>query len=125
MTLKLQILSLISYSFIILMGEIIGLPFIFWLVFKSFEFGSAEQLYAVLGIIGFSLNFTKYIKIKFVKIISFCLMIIPIVSRLVQVPIEKFNYLSFQIPLLIFIILYLIIILKSVDNKVSNKIQND
>ncbi len=125
MILKLQILSLISYSLIILMGEIIGIPLLFWLVFKSFDLGSPEQIYAVLGIIGLTLNFTKHIKIKFVKIISFCLMIIPILSRLVKIPIEKFNYLSFQIPLLIFIILYIIIILKSVDNKASNKIQNE
>jgi hypothetical protein len=33
-------------------------------------------------------------------------MLSPIVSILVRVPIEKFNYLAFQIPLTIFILTY-------------------
>ena len=113
MILKLQIISLISYSIIILMGEFIGVPLLFWLAYTSLEFGSINQLYAIFGIIGFVINFTKYINLRFIKIISFFLMMIPIISRLIEIPIEKFNYLAFQIPFLIFTISYLLIIFKS------------
>jgi len=114
---KLKIISLTSYSLIILMGQMIGLPFIFWLIFTSFEFGNSDQIFAVLGLIGFVLNFTNYGKQRIGKILSFILMISPIVRRMTEIPIEKFNYLSFQIPLLIFLIVYLIYIIKPNKNK--------
>lgn len=44
-------------------------------------------------------------------------MILPIVRRLTEIPIEKFNYLAFQVPLLIFVITYLIYIIKRNGNK--------
>ncbi len=109
---KLKIISLISYSLIILMGQMIGLPFIFWLIFTSFEFGNNEQVFAIFGVIGIVLNFTKYGKYRIVKILSFLLMILPIIIRLTKTPIEKFNYLMFQVPLLIYIVTYLIFIIK-------------
>ncbi len=31
-------------------------------------------------------------------------MILPLIKRMIETPIEKFNYIAFQIPLLIFII---------------------
>lgn len=111
MEITLKITSLLSYSFIILAGQMIGIPFIFWLVFTSFDFGNAEQLFAFLGLIGFILNFTKYIKPRLIKLLSFVLMLAPIIKRITETPIEKFNYLAFQIPLLIFIIAYLILII--------------
>lgn len=121
---KLQIISLISYSAIILMGEMIGIPFLIWLFYTSFDFASNGQLEAIIGLTGFILNFTKYIKPRFAKIISFCLMITPLISRLIEVPIEKFNYLSFQIPLLIFVVLYLIMIFRPIENKHRKEVQN-
>ncbi len=108
----LKIISLISYSLIILMGEMIGLPFLFWLIWTSFEFGNSDQLFAVFGLIGFIMMFTKLYKQRIFKILIFVLMIIPIVRRLTEVPIEKFNYLAFQIPLTIFIITSLFLIFK-------------
>lgn len=113
----LKIISLISYALIILMGQMIGLPLIFWIIFTSFEFGNSDQIYAILGLIGFILNFTKYGKLRLGKLLSFTLMITPIIRRLTEVPIEKFNYLAFQVPLLIFVITYLIYILKENGNK--------
>jgi|AntDeeMinimDraft_5_1070356.scaffolds.fasta_scaffold03609_2 hypothetical protein len=121
----LKIISLTSYSLTILMGEMIGLPFLFWLIWTSFEFGNSDQIFAVFGLIGFIMMFTKFYKQRVLKILIFVLMIIPIVRRLTEVPFEKFNYLGFQIPLLIFIITSLILILKTSkgektgDNKVS------
>ena len=106
----LKIVSLISYSFIIVMGQMIGLPFLVWLIFTSFDFGNADQLFAILGIIGVSLMFTNLFKNRLIKILSFLLMITPLIRRLIEIPIEKFNYMSFQIPLFLFILSAIILI---------------
>ena len=80
----------------------IGIPFIVWLFWTSFEFGNSDQIFAFLGLIGLILMFTKFFKHRILKVLSFLLMIILLVRRLTEVPFEKFNYLAFQIPLLIF-----------------------
>jgi hypothetical protein len=108
----LKIISLTSYSLIILMGQMIGLPFLFWLVWTSFEFGNSDQIFAVFGLIGLILMFTRHYKKRIFKILIFVLMITPIVRRLTEISFEKFSYLAFQIPLLIFIITSLILIFK-------------
>lgn len=95
-----------------LMGQMIGIPFIFWLIWTSFEFGNTDQIFAILGLIGFVLVFTKYYQKRIYRILIFGLMLTPIIRRLTQIPIEKFNYLAFIIPLLIFCITFLILILK-------------
>lgn len=106
----LKTISVTSYSLIILMGQMIGLPFLFWLIWTSFEFGNSDQIFAFLGLIGLILMLTKLYQQRIFKILIFILMVIPIVRRLTEVPIEKFNYLAFQIPLLIFITTSLILI---------------
>ncbi len=98
--------AIISYLLIILSGSMIGLPFFVWLIFTSFDFGNFDQIFAILGIIGAVLNLTKSRNKIPVTIISFVLMLSPIISRLVQVPIEMFNHLAFEIPLTIFILTY-------------------
>ncbi|MFV0483299.1 MAG: hypothetical protein ACK5MG_04285 [Bacteroidales bacterium] len=113
----LKIISLTSYSIIILMGEMIGLPFLFWLILTSFEFGNSDQIFAVFGLIGFIMMFTNLYKQRIFRIMIFVLMITPIVRRLTEVPFEKFNYLAFQIPLTIFIITSLILILKTMKEE--------
>ena len=90
--------SIISYLLIILAGQMIGLPFILWLIFTTFDFGNIDQLFAIFGLVGIILNLTKWKTNIILTIISFILMLSPIISRLVQVPIEMFNYLAFQIP---------------------------
>lgn len=102
-----RIISIISYLFIILAGEMIGIPFILWLVFTIFDFGNIDQIFAILGIIGVILNFSKWKNKILITIVSFILMLSPLLSRLLQIGIEKFDYLAFQIPLTIFIISYL------------------
>ena len=94
------------------MGQMIGIPFIVWLFWTSFEFGNKDQIFAIIGLIGLVLMFTKYYKNKGSKILIFVLMLVPIIRRLTEVPLEKFNYLAFQIPLLILIITFLILIFK-------------
>ena len=114
---KLKIASLTSYSLIILMGQMIGIPFILWLLITSFDFGNNDQIFAISGLIGILMNFIKIGKSILGKVLSFVLMILPITRRLTVIPIENFNYLTFQIPLLIFVIAYLIYIIKPNRNK--------
>lgn len=102
---------------IFLTGQMIGVPFILWLVFTIFDFGNFDQIFAVLGITGVILNFTKWRNKIPVTIISFILMLSPIISRMIQVPIEMFNYLAFQIPLAVFFISYLVFIIINIKHK--------
>lgn len=102
----------------------IGIPFLMWIIFTSFDFGNVEQIFAILGMSGIILNFTKYWKLRIIKILSFILMILPLIKRMTETPIEKFNYIVFQIPLLIFIITYLILIIKRNKITVGNNVYN-
>ncbi|WP_299763746.1 hypothetical protein [uncultured Dokdonia sp.] len=112
MRIPLKTIAFCSYACIFLMGDFIGIPFLFWLVWTSFKSGNNDQVFAILGLIGSILLFTDYYRYRVLKIICLGLMLTPIVRRLTEVPIEVFNYLSFKIPLLIFIITSLILILK-------------
>ena len=94
------------------MGQMIGIPFIVWLFWTSFEFGNNDQIFAVFGLIGLVSVFTKYFKNRVLKILIFGLMLTPIVRRLTEIPIDKFNYLAFQIPLIIFITSFMILIFR-------------
>lgn len=89
----------------------IGLPFALWLIYTIFDFGNIDQLFALLAIIGIILNFSRWSNSIPVMIVSLIAMLSPLISRMVQVPIELFSYLAFQIPLTIFIVSYSILIL--------------
>ena|SRR5688572_26802887 len=110
-------ISIISYFLVILGGQMIGLPLVVWLIFTIFDFGNIDQLFSILAIIGIMLNFSKWRNSIPVMVLSFIVMLSPIISRMVQVPIEMFNYLAFQIPLTIFIITYFIFILINAREK--------
>lgn len=110
-------ISIISYLIIILAGEMIGIPFILWLVFTIFDFENIDQIFAILGIIGVVLNFSKWKNKILITILSFILMLSPLLSRLLQVGIDKFDYLAFQIPLTIFIVAYLLFIILNIKEK--------
>ena len=112
-----RIISLISYCFIILTGQMIGLPFICWILFTMFDFGNIDQIFAILGVFGFGLNFTKWKSNIRITILSFFLMLSPIISRVSQVPIRMFDYLSFEIPLAIFLAGYLTFIILNAKQK--------
>lgn len=116
-----RITSIISYLLIILAGQMIRLPFIVWLIFTFFEFGNIDQFFAILGIIGVILNLTKWRNKTSIMLISFAFMLSPIVSRLIQVPIEMFNYLAFQIPLTIFITTYSALIIINMKHNASGQ----
>ena len=112
-----RIISIISYLFIILAGEMIGIPFILWLVFTIFDFGNIDQIFAIFGVLGVGLNFSKWKNKILITIISFILMLSPIIARMSQVGIEKFDYLAFQIPLTFFIVSYLLFIIINIKEK--------
>ncbi len=107
-----KIITLLSYCVIILMGNMIGIPLLFWLIWTSIDFGNINQLFAVLGLVGIILLFTNWHTKRAVKILSFIFMLSPVVFRLSEVPLEKFDYPSFQIPLYIFSASSIILILK-------------
>ena len=110
-------ISIISYLIIILAGEMIGIPFVLWLVFTIFDFGNIDQIFAILGITGVILNFSKWKNKILITIVSFISMLSPLLSRLLQVGIEKFDYLAFQIPLTFFIVSYLLFIIINIKEK--------
>ncbi len=120
-----KVISIISYFFIILMGSMIGIPFFFWILFTIFDFGNPDQFFALLAIIGLLLNFLtrnkqKTLKILSLDILSFLLLISPLIRRMTAISIEKFNYLLFIIPTLIFVVFYIISIVLSVKKYLKN-----
>lgn len=107
----LKIIAITSYLLIMLMGQIIALPFFFWLAFALFDFGNIEQLFAVFAAVGLITTFITINKIRTVKlllldILCFLLLASPLVWRMTAVPIELFNYWCFIIPTIIFALFY-------------------
>jgi hypothetical protein len=103
-----KIIAIVSYLLIILMGDMIGLPFFLWLLFTLFDFGNIDQLFAFLASTGLVINFitlnsARTLKTLLLDILCFGLLFSPILKRLTSVPIEKFNYLDFTIPTTIFV----------------------
>ena len=123
----LKAISITSYLLIILMGDMIGIPFVFWLFFNAFNFGELDQLFAILGVGGVVWNIKTFhedrnLKNIFLDLLSFIFMLTPLVSRLVSVPIELFNYLAFIIPICLFVLLYLVSIGLSLSAYFKNKV---
>ncbi|MDN3693184.1 hypothetical protein QWZ06_13280 [Chryseobacterium tructae] len=115
----LRYFSILSYALIILAGQMIGIPFIGWLLFTTFDFGNIEQSFAILGLLGIILNFTKWKSRNLITILSYLLMLSPLISRMIQIPLTMFNYAAFKVPLFIFITGYLIFIVLNVRNRKS------
>lgn len=101
-------ISLISYLLIMLSGQMISLPFGFWLAFNIFQFGELEQLFAFIGIVGIVLNMIRLKRNLFISITGFVFMLIPLFTRFYEMSFSKFNYLSFQIPFTLFVLTYLV-----------------
>ena len=97
--------------------QMIGLPFICWLMFTCFDFGNIDQSFAIFGVMGIVINLTEWKNNILLTIVSFILMLSPIISRFIQVPMEMFDYLAFQIPLTIFIVTYLTFIIINIIHR--------
>ena len=101
------------------MGQMIGIPFFWWLLLALSEFWSIDQLFAFFAVVGltvsfFTMNSLRTTKILLLDILSFILLASAIVRRLTAVPIELFNYLAFIIPTTIFAVFYLVSIYFSI-----------
>jgi hypothetical protein len=102
-------IAIIAYCFIMLNGWMIGIPFLLFLIFSLFEFGTLAQLAALLSFVGFFLlffpsDFKTIKKTMRLHFVIYILLLSPIVERLISVPLELFNYSTFIIPVLIFVI---------------------
>ena|SRR6185312_6237438 len=114
-----KIIAIVFYLLIMLAGQLIGLPFFFWLLYTMLDFGNPDQLFAFLGVVGLTISFiklnsTRTFKVLLLDIICFILLASPLVRRMTAVPIELFNYLAFIIPTTIFSLFYIISIYYSV-----------
>jgi hypothetical protein len=124
---KVRIASIIAYLMIMLAGSMIALPFGCWLIFSIFNFGNIDnidQLFAILAIIGVLLNLSKWKNNTLIAVISFLFMLSPLISRMLQVPIELFNYLAFEIPLVVFILTYVSFIVMNMLEKKKTELNN-
>jgi len=91
----------------------IGIPFVFWLLFNLFAFGNIDQLFALLSAIGLVIifvNFKKKTKGKLLLWDALCFVLLssPIIARLVEVPIKLFDYGAFKMPLFFFAVCYVL-----------------
>lgn len=117
-----RFLSILSYFLIILVGQIIAIPFICWLLFTTFDIGNIDQIFAIFSILGIALNFTKWKSKISITILSFLFMLSPLLSRIFQVPLVFFDYPAFKIPLFIFTGGYLVFIALNARKETLQKI---
>ena len=106
-----RVIAVLSYLLIMLMGQMIALPFFFWLLFALFDFGNIDQLFALLAVVGLITTCINHKKTRTSKVLTldllcFFLLASPLVSRMTAVPIELFNYLAFIIPTALFALFY-------------------
>lgn len=109
---RLRVISIAFYLLIMLMGQIIAIPFFCWLVYNLFAFGSIDQLFALLASVGLVMIWNNHRKIRTAKILAvdivcFFLLISPFVWRMTEVPIGLFSYMAFIIPATLFVLFYI------------------
>ena len=108
-----KLISIAAYLLIILNGQLIGVPFFMWLLFTMLDFGNFNQPYALLAVIGLTINFVslrkkKTLSVLLLDFVSFLLMLSPIAKRMTAVNINLFNYWAFIVPAIVFALFYLI-----------------
>jgi hypothetical protein len=108
-----KVISIISYLLIFLMGQMIGIPFFWFLLLALMDFGSIDQLFAFFAVIGLTISFItmdspRKSKVLLLDILSFALLSSAIVRRLTTVPIELFNFLAFILPTIVFVVFYIV-----------------
>ena len=107
-----RVIAIISYLLIFLMGQMIGVPFVFWLAFTLFDFGNIDQLFAFFAVVGLvticiNHNKTRTAKLLTLDLLCFFLLMSPLIRRMTAAPIELFNYLAFIIPTTLFVSFYI------------------
>ena len=122
-------LSILSYCLIMINGSIIAIPFIIYLISASISIFYLEEINqsvsSLIGIIGLIIiikNFKEEtFKNVFISFLGFLMLLVPLIERLSSISIELFNYLSFKIPLILFLMFFLIYILISILDYFKNK----
>jgi hypothetical protein len=100
-----------SYSLIILKGEMIAMPFGMFVILSLADHGTLNQLTAIMALLAIVLiiraKATKAPKtVLLLQGLAFILLLLPIVNRLLDVPLELFAYRAFIGPLAAFLVLY-------------------
>lgn len=109
-----KIVSIISFCLIILNGSMICMPFLLYLIISVFNVGEISQtITSIIGICGLILVFKEFgekvtLKRVLKDLLAFMFLIIPLIERLNSIPIKLFDYLTFKIPIILFLVLYLI-----------------
>ena len=104
-------LAIISYLFIFLQGMIIAIPFGCMLFVGLFEAEPLTRVFIILAdmalLVLFILSFNKRTKRSLlIELIVYFLLLSPLIRILSIVPIDKFNYLLFIMPVTSFVVLY-------------------
>ena len=121
-----RFISILSYCFIMLKGQTIALPFIFFIIYTMF--GSEGALTAASSITGFAgfllllclLPIKKKKQILIIELAAFMLLCVPLIERLTAVPLAFFNYKLFIVPAISFVtfcLLSLVISVKELNNQ--------
>ena len=105
-------MAIFFYLFLILNGQMIGLPFFIWLLYTLFDFGNSDQLFAFVAVAGLVLicinhNKTRTVNLLIGDIFYFFLLSSPLARRMTAVPIELFYDGAFLIPAALFPLFYL------------------
>lgn len=122
-------LSILSYFLIMINGSIVAIPFILYLISASISIfyleGINQSVSSLIGIIGLIIiikNFKEEtFKNVFISFLGFLMLLVPLIERLTSISIELFNYLSFKIPLIVFLVFFLIYILILILDYFKNK----
>ena len=106
-----RVIAIISYLLIMLMGQMIALPFFFWLLFTLFDFGNIDQTFAFIAVVSLTIICINHNKIRTAKLLAldllcFVLLASPLARRMSVVPLELFNYLALIIPITLFTLFY-------------------
>lgn len=109
--------SILSYCCIMLKGQFMVFPFIWFILFTIYgSEGSQVEFASIAGLTGlllllYLLQFKKTKYILLIELGVFILLCAPLIQRLVSVPIELFNYPLFVIPVISFVTFYFLLLI--------------
>lgn len=106
-----KLLSLVSYSVIMISGSMICIPLIFCLFSWMFEAGTLIQLFAILAFVAiicsfFLFKYKRSLQIVLIEIGLFAMLSSPLIERLLSFETPYFNALYFIIPCCLFVVFY-------------------
>ena len=109
----LKFVALSSYSLIWIKGFMVGYPLLFFSIFGIFSFWSLGQIFAIASLIGLILSLSGASDRVEVLILSFGLLLSPLLWGLMKTPLSNFNYPAFYLPFGIFVVSYFLFLFHS------------